>query len=421
MHHQLSIEPMAFRHTMFKHFWAVGLLFLMITSFPLWFSTPISAYPNLSLLPIPEEAIKSIRYFGVFISVVLTVGLLCSFLNRSSQISWIIIAVTLLLGFLFDQHRLQPWAYQSFFLASLFFCVPPKNWWRWMLPLAVSIYAYSALGKFDAQFLNTVGKELIEFAGSFLPRSLSVALEPHRDILIYILPTGELLVALSLCFRPLRIYGSAAAICMHLVLFSLLGPWAKNHSLGVLIWNVMLIGQHVYLISCYRSDGQERASSHLTQFTTLQTVKGAPLLSALWVWVLIAPSMERIGYWDHWTSWSLYSPHTSRARIEIHQSGFEKLDESILESLSPDHDGDQWYELDLSLWSLSERGVPIYPQARYQLEIAAYISARYDFFDELRVKLQGISDRRTGRRDEKRYFNAKEIQSARTLFWLHPR
>ena len=100
---------------------------------------------------------------------------------------------------------------------------------------------------------------------------------------------------------------------------------------------------------------------------------------------------------------------------------FEKLDESILESLSPDHDGDQWYELDLSLWSLSERGVPIYPQARYQLEIAAYISARYDFFDELRVKLQGISDRRTGRRDEKRYFNAKEIQSARTLFWLHPR
>ena len=142
--------------------------------------------------------------------------------------------------------------------------------------------------------------------------------------------------------------------------------------------------------------------------------------SFLWVWVLIAPSLERIGYWDHWTSWSLYSPHTSRARIEIHQSGFEKLDESILESLSPDHDGDQWYELDLSLWSLSERGVPIYPQARYQLEIAAYISARYDFFDELRVKLQGISDRRTGRRDEKRYFNAKEIQSARTLFWLHP-
>ena len=41
-----------------------------------------------------------------------------------------------------------------------------------MLPLAVSIYAYSALGKFDAQFLNTVGKELIEFAGSFLPWKL---------------------------------------------------------------------------------------------------------------------------------------------------------------------------------------------------------------------------------------------------------
>ena len=145
-----------------------------------------------------------------------------------------------------------------------------------MLPLAVSIYAYSALGKFDAQFLNTVGKELIEFAGSFLPGSLSVALEPHRDILIYILPTGELLVALSLCVRPLRIYGSAAAICMQFQCYSAFLDVAKNHSLGVLIWNVMLIGQHVYLISCYRSDGQERASSHLTQFTTLQTVKRSP-------------------------------------------------------------------------------------------------------------------------------------------------
>ena len=46
----------------------------MITSFPLWFSTPITAYPNLSLLPIPEEAIKSVRYFGISISAVLTVG-----------------------------------------------------------------------------------------------------------------------------------------------------------------------------------------------------------------------------------------------------------------------------------------------------------------------------------------------------------
>ena len=131
--------------------------------------------------------------------------------------------------------------------------------------------------------------------------------------------------------------------------------------------------------------------------------------------------MERQGYWDHWTSWSLYSPHTSRAKIELHQSVVGNLDHFQRISLMPDNDFDQWQEINLSEWSLSTRGVPVYPQARYQLELAAIIASGLSDTHGVRVKLQGVSDRRTGRRREELLFNLHEINQARRQFWLHPK
>ena len=86
-----------------------------------------------------------------------------------------------------------------------------------------------------------------------------------------------------------------------------------------------------------------------------------------------------------------------------------------------DHDGDQWRELDLSEWSLKVRKVPIYPQARYQLGLASQLAASLNLSDALRVKLQSVSDRRTGNRNEQLLLNEKEIERDLGAFWLHSR
>ena len=50
--------------------------------------------------------------------------------------------------------------------------------------------------------------------------------------------------------------------------------------------------------------------------------------------VLCLPVVERWGYWDHWLSWSLYAPHSSRVKVEVADHGVERLPES-LKSLTP--------------------------------------------------------------------------------------
>ncbi len=61
--------------------------------------------------------------------------------------------------FLIDQHRLQPWAYQLALIAIVLrFAGSPQRGLVLLRVLTISIYLYSAIGKFDYQFLHTVGR-----------------------------------------------------------------------------------------------------------------------------------------------------------------------------------------------------------------------------------------------------------------------
>lgn len=410
-------KPQSAIEQTFSRFWAFGLLLLVATSWRLWFPVPDSSYPLIPLVPLSNSLATGIRLTGIIASVFLVVALLPCIVCVKWSRSWCIIAASLLLCFLSDQHRIQPWAYQSFFYAILFGTLPTSKWRGWILPIIVSIYAYSALGKFDSQFFHTVGDDLIRFCVNVLPMDASTIPPSYRYVLVAMLPFSELMVALFLCFRRMQITGSCAAICMHLTLIAIFGPWAKNHSLGLLIWNLMLVSQHLYLISSWRARQQLTGSQQNLPMIArdLATI----VRFCLWTIAIAAPAFERTGYWDHWTSWSLYSPHTSRARIEIHQSALNTLSASQRSALLIDDDGDQWQEINLGEWSLLERGVPVYPQARYQLELAYCIAEQSNLTQEMRVKLQSVSDRKTGKREEQRLLNLEEISSARSQFWLH--
>lgn len=403
------------RHTVFGRLWAFGLLTLIASSWPLWFGFGDTAFPAVPLLGMKDSDGDFLQSLGSMTSLTLVLGLAgVIFFRKPPKLCWIVISGSLFSSFMSDQHRIQPWAYQSFLYASMFSLMPERLWPRWILPLVVSIYAYSALGKFDTQFFNTVGSEFTQFMIEWIPNDFFISRTPF---IIGLLPSAELAIAALICFRKTRRYGSIAAIGMHFTLIIVLGPWGKNHSAGVLIWNVMLIIQHVYLVFCLTysetppTDDDQGSSKKLGHF----------VVTTLWLTALIAPCLERTGYWDHWTSWSLYSPHTSRARIEIHQSAISILTESQQSALMKDHDGDQWRELDLSEWSLKVRKVPIYPQARYQLGLASQLAASLNLSDALRVKLQSVSDRRTGNRNEQLLLNEKEIEQALQAFWFHSR
>ena len=201
---------------------------------------------------------------------------------------------------------------------------------------------------------------------------------------------------------------------MHASLIAILGPWGLGHSTGVLIWNLLLIAQ-AYLLMLKpgwedRKPAQQAARESNFIFTCL--VRGIILVA------LLAPLLERSGYWDHWTSWSLYSPHTSRAEIEIHRSAIDRLKPGLRSFVGGDADADGWHHLAIAGWSLTSRRVPIYPQARYQLALADKLAAEYQLEDEIRVRLRGVSDRRTGRRSEQMLLGRRDIESAMNAFWL---
>src|SRR6056297_2589335 len=134
---------------------------------------------------------------------------------------------------------------------------------------------------------------------------------------------------------------------------------------------------------------------------------------------LIAPVFERRGYWDHWLSWSLYSPHTSRVELEVHRTAIDQLPGSVRPYVRPDRDGDGWRTIDLAGWSLAMRRVPIYPQSRYQLAIALHLAQQTSLQQEVRARLRSASDRWSGRRKDTLLIGREELQQAAEAFWLH--
>src|SRR5690606_19491010 len=108
---------------------------------------------------------------------------------------------------------------------------------RLLIALTLSIYTYSALGKFDQQFLHTVGPDLVAALLPWLERGA----EPGGGVLstaAVALPCAELGLAAMLALPRTRRLAGVAAIAMHSLLVLALGPLGLGHSYAVLAWNV---------------------------------------------------------------------------------------------------------------------------------------------------------------------------------------
>ncbi|QDV41611.1 hypothetical protein Enr13x_14540 [Stieleria neptunia] len=394
----------------FARVWATGLVVLILVTFPIWIPPwgRDPGFPRVPWIAVPaaEWLVAAVESVAL---AVLVIGLVAVVYRGADRRCWWGVAAALAILIVLDQHRLQPWAYQSLLYAVLLAGMSWREGRRWVIAIAISIYFYSASGKFDYQFIHTVGHQMVQA----LAAPIGGVGDATATRFALALPIGELAIAIALALPRTRRIGGVCAIAMHVTLIGLLGPWSLSHSLGVLAWNGLLAIQGA-LLFVVSPRPMERSDLH--EPPPAPRLLCWPIRLAV-VAALLLPLAERSGYWDHWTSWALYSPHNSRAEIQIHSSAIDRMPSDVFAFLD-DPDGDRWHDLDIGQWSLERRWVPIYPQARYQLDLAVRLAERHDLGQAIRVKVKRVSDRWTGERQETFLIGASELKRQAARYWL---
>ncbi|OYP28411.1 hypothetical protein CGZ80_26765 [Rhodopirellula sp. MGV] len=391
---------------------------MIAVTWPLWLPRPLASgvYPTIGFIASPTSVANRLEFAGA----VAAIGTLIAIASgRVTARWWWLVSIGLVVLVSTDQQRLQPWCYQTIAYGLLFAFFDWRSARLWITLITASIYLYSAAGKLDYQFTHSVGQQMVLQALQMIPGiTLDESMARLATRLAITLPIVELCIGAMILAKPTRRYGGMAAIAMHLSLFALLGPWSLNHSFGVLCWNLLLAVQS-WMLFVNPADGGKDIEPEVDRRKALSPWSRL-VRTAVMVWVvvmLVAPLTERWGIWDHWTSWSLYSPHTSRATVEIHDSAVARLPDELVRYLN-DTDGDRWSRLSLEDWSIGERWVPVYPQARFQVEVAESVSRTYDLGQAIRVELRSVSDRVSGQRTSRYLIGRDEITRAADGYWF---
>ncbi len=401
----------------FRRVWATTIAALILVSWPLW-----TADRSLPCVPMVDPG-----WFGLSATATgwvtpitvaaMLLGLTAIAVRRAGyRIGFLAVLSCGLVLVALDQNRLQPWFYQGLLYASIFAALPDHSARRWITALTVSVYAYSASGKFDQQFIQTVGQDFVDVVLR-APRVAGELATPMRRGLAIAFPIAELSIAVGLALPPTRRLAAIAAMAMHVVLFLMLGPLGLRHGHSVLIWNVFL-GFQAWWLFVRRPPVELRQPIEAAEGRTDRAL--ALAVRGFLVIALVMPLWERRGWWDHWLSWSLYSPHTSRVEIEVHDSALGSLPPRLSEFVRPEVPGERWLLVSLGEWSTTTLGVPIYPQARYQLGVAREIAKNLSEPGAIRVRQRGVADRVTGHRSERFLLGRDEIFRGCDAYWLLP-
>jgi len=391
----------------------VGLIGLALfgATWRLWI--PQDLYPQIPLISLGRHLPDAIEWAALVLVACSLAGFLIRGVSRSqggATQPTRVLASLFLVGYfvlvLIDQHRLQPWAYHiALIVVLLAWHARPLLALRWLL---ISIYCFSAAGKFDYTFLHTVGPELVQVPFDWL----SVKPSPVTlQRLAALLPLGELLlVVMLLRARTVKI-GRVMAIAAHVSMLAILGPLGLGHRPGVLLWNAFFIGLWAMLPSLTRFEVSERPRS------ASRPSIGHRFATVILAAAICLPLLEPMGLWDHWISWGLYSPRNSRATLLVHQTALdrlveEKLEASCLKFLGA-RDNMGWRPVQIDQWSLVELGVPIYPQDRFQFGVARAVVNDLKLERGFRIDVYGMANRWSGERQVRSATSRPELTAER--------
>jgi hypothetical protein len=320
------------------------LLFLfagILLSYKLWISEryfPLSPVVDWLMVPPPLDKIL-ISLFLVLIII--------NLFHQSKSLTALILMVLILLV-AFDQMRLQPWIYIYFlFMLPLVFNKDDRvtlNTIRLMIP---GIYVWSGIHKMNNYFVEYVKgllEEVIMVEGNVL------FVEPF----IQLIPFFEVALGLALLFPRFRQSGVWAAAVLHIGILLLVGPTGANMNSVIWPWNVAMI-IIVTLVFYHQKD-------KVILPTRMPAKRAVSLTLAILVWIL--PSLNYLGWWDNYLSFSLYSGKISNFYIAIKQDQVHKIEKGLHEYFA-EIEGLQGGEIiDVQKWSMEELNVPFTGQPR---------------------------------------------------------
>lgn len=395
--------------------WATTLLILLGLTWPLW--TPWRDVPRVA----PLSALGALPpAFDLVLLGMVGAGVLLTVRRRTSPYRGIGIATAALLGLMaVDQLRWQPWAYHALIVGAVLAASDARRAIGGLRLVAIAVYGYSALAKIDAEFVATLGRQMVGVLVGAIGTNAAMLDGSLVQASALALPLSELglavLLAASLRWRSLANPACRLVGLTHLTTIAVLSPWGLGHSLGVLLWNAGFAWQTILLFS---SSLPERSATPVDQATS-------PV--ARWVTrtaiglAIFAPLGTPIGLWDQWPGWALYAPGGERATLLIHTAAIDRLPDSLGRYVDADADvASPWRRVRVNDWMLSETGAPIYPQNRLVAAIASGLLERYPLTDRLRVSVESAADRRTRQRDRKELTDRAAIRKASTLFGAEP-
>ncbi|MEZ6138249.1 MAG: hypothetical protein R3C53_25480 [Pirellulaceae bacterium] len=400
---------------------AVCTLVLLWSTWRLWLPYPGLAFPQV-------PAFEFLCTMPLFVDWICAAGLVAGLLTMVLAPRRITMAASLILPcglalLCLNQHRLQPWFYQLLLLASVFTMRSEQRQLWWARVLIVSIYAFSAVGKFDFEFLHTVGQQFLDaLVGAFGGEATKWSL-PTRLTTAGLMPSFELLLAAALWItmgrgisRKLRA-GTAIAACMFHLAMAFFFAVIMKHSTAVVLWNLQFAVQALILFWPMQEALDSSANDQVNAGQVDWYTRGVTTL----VGVLICmPFAERWGWWDHWPSWALYAPHSSRVELSIASHAVDLLPQDVQPFVEGDPNG-LWRRIALGRWSLDSLQTPIYPQARFELGVARQIAQHVGSVVTIRAELLGAAHRWNGRRQRVEAVGTQRLDDLQSHFLLNTR
>jgi hypothetical protein len=377
---------------------------MLVLSWPLWVEgidfPRVPFVPSLNAWPVGVSWV-------VFVALVAAVVL--SGLGRGWRLAFGVSLGLVVILILQDQHRFQPWAYQYVMTGLLIAALPKGEGLRYARCWFVAIYLYAGLSKLDVSFCDELGLVFLRTIVGLFGFDLRRWPEGWRIAAVLAIPVWEIAVAVALAVPRGRRVGRIGALVLHIVLIGILGPLGLGHSLIVLVWNAAMLAE-VWL-----AFGPDR----VTEAGALRpSWLAAPVKAVFWAGVLL-PLGERRGVFDAWPSHALYASHVERVSVQVHESELAAYPDEVRRHVIAGEG--PWRVLDLTGWSRSVRGTPVYPANRACLGLAEGLVARYRV-RLVRVVAFGPADRWTGRRLRREATGRVEIRRLgdRGLLNAHP-
>ena len=393
-------------------------------SWPLWLNP--AGFPQVPvfsfLVDVPVGADRLISG-GAFLAW--GVAMLGGYRRRFGRVALAIAILSQVILMMLNQHRLQPWAYLAVLSGGLIVACPPRQTLSWMRALLVSVYIYSALGKFDYLFATSIGNQLLQTTLGFVGISTDAWNANLQIGLTLMLPLIELIAGLLLIFQRTRRFGVVLAVGLHLVLILVLGPFGMSQKPGVLVWNL----QFCMMIPLLFWPLRESVAADSMEMPTIDRsiAWGAKGLVAM---AIALPLLEPWGLWDPWLSWGLYSTRAPRAELYFAENYANRLPASLQPYVSEDLYNGYLKKLHLDRWSLETLNVPLYPSDRFAMGVTTAVLDKLRLDRGFVVVHSSAPDRWSGEREQKKLVKpdeiSKRLQSYRVNpeprqgFWLDP-